>query len=50
MKNGQEILAMWEKDGINPENRLSFYCGTGWRAAEVLFYADVMGIRKHFLI
>ncbi|MBB6447144.1 rhodanese-like domain-containing protein [Bacillus benzoevorans] len=44
MKNGQEILAMWEKDGITPDKNLSFYCGTGWRAAEVLFYADVMGL------
>jgi len=21
-----------------------FFCGTGWRAAEVLWYADVMGL------
>lgn len=46
MRNGQEIRAMWKKDGINPDNRLAFYCGTGWRAAEVLFYADVMGLKN----
>ncbi|WP_045524393.1 sulfurtransferase [Neobacillus niacini] len=46
MRNGSEIFAMWEKDGINPDNELSFYCGTGWRAAEVLFYADVLGLEN----
>ncbi len=33
------------KEGIKPDQRLSFYCGTGWRAAEVLIYADVMGLK-----
>jgi molybdopterin synthase sulfurtransferase len=46
MRNGSEIMAMWEKDGINPDKSLSFYCGTGWRAAEVLFYADVLGMKN----
>ena len=46
MKNGQEILSMWKKDGITPDKKLAFYCGTGWRAAEVLFYADVMGLEN----
>jgi molybdopterin synthase sulfurtransferase len=46
MRNGSEILAMWKKDGIDPDKELSFYCGTGWRAAEVLFYADVMGLKN----
>jgi molybdopterin synthase sulfurtransferase len=44
MRNGLEIKEMWKKDGINLENQLAFYCGTGWRAAEVLFYADVLGM------
>lgn len=46
MRNGDEIQKMWEKDGINLENKLAFYCGTGWRAAEVLFYADVLGMKN----
>jgi thiosulfate/3-mercaptopyruvate sulfurtransferase len=37
---------MWQKDGINLDNQLAFYCGTGWRAAEVLFYADVLGLKN----
>ncbi|MDP4087408.1 MAG: rhodanese-like domain-containing protein, partial [Bacillota bacterium] len=45
MRNGSEILAMWKKSGIDPDKKLAFYCGTGWRAAEVLFYADVMGLK-----
>jgi molybdopterin synthase sulfurtransferase len=45
MRNGSEILMMWKKDGIDPDKKLAFYCGTGWRAAEVLFYADVMGLK-----
>jgi thiosulfate/3-mercaptopyruvate sulfurtransferase len=46
MRNGSEILTMWEKDGISPDKKLAFYCGTGWRAAEVLFYADVLGLKN----
>lgn len=46
MRNGAEIAAMWKEWGITPEQRVAFYCGTGWRAAEVLIYADVMGWKK----
>ena len=46
MRNKDEILAMWKEWGITPDQRLSFYCGTGWRAAEVLTYADVMGLKN----
>ena len=43
MRNADEILAMWEGCGIDPSNHLSFMCGSGWRAAEILWYARVMG-------
>ncbi|GFR35700.1 sulfurtransferase [Thermobrachium celere] len=46
MRNADEILAFWKEWGITPDKRLSFYCGTGWRAAEVLWYADVMGLEN----
>lgn len=46
MKNGNEILSMWKEWGITPDQKLSFFCGTGWRAAEVLFYSDVMGLKN----
>jgi thiosulfate/3-mercaptopyruvate sulfurtransferase len=43
MKSKSEIYAMWDALGVDPSKHLSFYCGTGWRATEVLFYAYVMG-------
>lgn len=46
MRNKEEILAMWKEWGITPDQRVSFYCGTGWRASEVLTYADVMGLKN----
>lgn len=46
MKSQNEIEAMWKSLGINLDKHLAFYCGTGWRAAEVLFDAYVMGYDK----
>lgn len=46
MRNKNEIISMWKEWGITPEQKLSFFCGTGWRAAEVLIYADVMGVKN----
>ncbi|MGL5314493.1 MAG: rhodanese-like domain-containing protein [Peptostreptococcaceae bacterium] len=43
MRNQDEILALWKEQGIDTNNHLSFMCGSGWRAAEVLTYANVMG-------
>ncbi|MGG7164704.1 rhodanese-like domain-containing protein [Clostridium ihumii] len=45
MLNEDQILKMWKDYGITPDKKLVFYCGTGWRAAEALYYADVMGIK-----
>ena len=44
MRNGQEILALWKGQGISLDTRLSFMCGSGWRAAEVYYYAQAMGL------
>lgn len=46
MRNSDEIIVMWKEWGITPQQKLSFFCGTGWRAAEVLTYADVMGFKN----
>jgi 3-mercaptopyruvate sulfurtransferase SseA len=46
MRNKDEIISMWKEYGITPEQKLTFFCGTGWRAAEVLTYADVMGVKN----
>lgn len=46
MRNADEILAMWKEYGIDTNRHLSFMCGSGWRAAEVLYYAQVMGLEN----
>lgn len=43
MRNGYEIEAMWKKAGVDTSKNLSFYCGGGYRAAEILWDAMVLG-------
>lgn len=43
MRTGSDIAAMWKEWNITPEQQVSFYCGTGWRASETLMYARAMG-------
>ena len=43
MRNAAEIKALWKDAGIDTTKHLMFMCGSGWRAAEVLTYANVMG-------
>lgn len=43
MRNADEIKVLWDKAGIDTNKKLIFMCGSGWRAAEVLTYANVMG-------
>ncbi len=44
MRNADEIKTLWKKSGIDIQKHLSFMCGSGWRAAEVLTFAQVMGL------
>jgi thiosulfate/3-mercaptopyruvate sulfurtransferase len=44
MRNAGEIRGLWKESGIDTEKHLSFMCGSGWRAAEVLTFAQVMGL------
>ena len=44
MRNAGEILALWKRAGISTDKHLSFMCGGGWRAAEVLTFARVIGL------
>lgn len=46
MRNFDEIVELWKKAGINMDNHLAFMCGSGWRAAEVLTYANVYGLEN----
>lgn len=43
MFNYQIIEDRWILWGITPDKRISFHCGTGWRASETLFYALALG-------
>ncbi len=46
MRNADEIRALWQQAGIDSRKHLSFTCGSGWRAAEVLTYAQVIGLEN----
>jgi len=43
MRSFHEIASNWQQAGITPDKRITFYCGTGWRASEAFFYAYLMG-------
>ncbi|SJZ40995.1 thiosulfate/3-mercaptopyruvate sulfurtransferase [Cetobacterium ceti] len=47
MRNGNEILAMWKKLNIDPNKKLVFFCGSGWRASEALYYSQVLGFKNN---
>ena len=44
MRDASELIAMWEESGLNVDNHMSFFCGGGYRAAEVMWDARVMGL------
>jgi thiosulfate/3-mercaptopyruvate sulfurtransferase len=43
MRSYLEIASNWRDAGINPDKRVIFYCGTGWRASQAFFCAHLMG-------
>jgi len=43
MREYSEIEKMWAENGITPDKRNAFYCGTGWRGSEAFFSAWLMG-------
>ena len=44
MRAYPEIVANWAEAGITADKWVAFYCGTGWRASETWFYADLHGL------
>lgn len=44
MRNFDEVLKMWEDAGIDYNKHLSFYCGSGWRVAEIVMYSNTYGM------
>lgn len=45
-KNGYLMIDMWESLNIDTKKEMSFFCGSGWRAAEVLIYSEIMGFEN----
>ncbi|MCT4620273.1 MAG: rhodanese-like domain-containing protein [Marinisporobacter sp.] len=45
MRNANEFLVLWEKQGIDTTKHLAFMCGSGWRVAEIYTYTDVVGLK-----
>jgi thiosulfate/3-mercaptopyruvate sulfurtransferase len=43
MREYQEVAQTWIAEGLTPEKRLAFYCGTGWRGSEAFWNAWLMG-------
>ncbi|MGF1686165.1 sulfurtransferase [Photobacterium japonica] len=43
MLSADVITQFWDDWDIHANQHVAFYCGTGWRASEVFFYAYVMG-------
>lgn len=43
MRDASEIEAMWEELGVDTDKHLSFFCGNGYRASEILWDAWMMG-------
>lgn len=43
MRAYPEIAADWGTAGITSDQRVAFYCGTGWRASEAWFAAHLQG-------
>ena len=43
MFNYNMMADRWKLWGIAPDKRVSFHCGTGWRASETYVYAYAMG-------
>ncbi|WP_281647739.1 rhodanese-like domain-containing protein [Parendozoicomonas sp. Alg238-R29] len=46
MRNPDEFLSLWQQQGIDTSKHLAFMCGSGWRAAEIYYYANVAGLNN----
>lgn len=46
MRDASEILEMWSNSNVDVNKHLSFYCGGGYRAAAVMWYAQAMGLEN----
>ena len=49
LRSPYEIAAIWKKQGINQNDPIAFYCGTGWRACTPLFMTFILGWEHTYL-
>lgn len=42
MRPSREVAETWTEHGVDPDSRIAFYCGTGWRASEAFMHAYLM--------
>lgn len=43
LRNPLEIFELWKSQGINSDDYVAFYCGTGWRAGVSWFMTQMAG-------
>lgn len=43
MRSKEGLEALWKSQGVDVKKHLSFFCGSGWRAAETMWDALVLG-------
>ena len=46
LRNPLEIFELWKSQGINSNDYVAFYCGTGWRAGVSWFMTQMAGWEK----
>lgn len=42
-RNPNEMSFLWRSQGITSQDKVAFYCGTGWRACLPFFYSLILG-------
>src|SRR5699024_1048148 len=43
IREADEVAQKWAEEGVVPEKKNAFYCGTGWRGSEAFINAYLMG-------
>lgn len=43
LRNPLEIAKIWQTQGLDPADKIAFFCGTGWRACLPLFMSKILG-------
>ncbi len=49
LRNPNEIASLWQNLNINKNDKIAFYCGTGWRGAVSWFITELLGWKHTYL-